>query len=257
MGPYYIPPSLADGTGASGLRCSWYSPGASGGVNIDGGGAVDPETGMLYVGSQTGMSTIQLQKDPCSEFRYSSPHDSCGLLGALPAPPGYTPPARGERGGDFAARSAGSMIGGVSIVKPKELGGITAYDMNSGDKTWWAPNVGMVPVTSTDPLFAGVTLPPQGGRGQAQVITTKSLVIYGGGRNGSVPGKGPELYALDKATGKQVGAVKIPARTTAVPMTFLHQGRQYIVFAIGAGANTSLVALALPRSGAAGTGEAR
>ena len=54
-------------------------------MNIDDGGAVDPETGMLYVGSQTGMSTIQLQKDPCSEFRYSSPHDSCGLLDALPA----------------------------------------------------------------------------------------------------------------------------------------------------------------------------
>ncbi|MEZ5319044.1 MAG: hypothetical protein R2752_16705 [Vicinamibacterales bacterium] len=47
-------------------------------------------------------------------------------------------------------------------------------------------------------------------------------------------------------TGKQVGAVKIPNRTSAVPMTFLHQGRQYIVFATGSGANTSLVALALP-----------
>jgi quinoprotein glucose dehydrogenase len=69
-----------------------------------------------------------------------------------------------------------------------------------------------------------------------------------------VPGKGPELYAVDKATGKQVGEVKIPAKTTAVPMTFLHNGRQYIVFAIGAGANTSLVALTLPRPGAPGTG---
>jgi quinoprotein glucose dehydrogenase len=59
---------------------------------------------------------------------------------------------------------------------------------------------------------------------------------------------------VDKATGKQVGAVKIPAKTTAVPMTFLHNGRQYIVFAIGAGSNTSLVALTLPHAGAAGTG---
>jgi quinoprotein glucose dehydrogenase len=201
------------------------------------------------------MSTIQLQKDPCSEFRYSSPHDSCGLLGALPAPAGYKPPARAERGDGFEGRAAGSQIGGVSIVKPKEYGGITAYDMNSGDKKWWAPNVGMMPVTSTSPLFAGVKLPPQGGRGQAQLITTKTLLIYGGGRNGGVPGGATELYAVDKATGKQVGAVKIPARTTAVPMTFLHAGRQYIVFAIGAGANTSLVALTLP--GAPGTGGAR
>jgi len=250
MGPYFIPGSATDGT--SKLKCSWYAPGASGGVNIDGGGAVDPETGMLYVGSQTGMSTIQLQKDPCSEFRYSSIHDSCGLIGALPAPAGYKPSS--DRAGGFDNRDAGSRIGGVSIVKPKEYGGITAYDMNSGDRKWWAPNVGMLPQTSNDPLFAGVTLPPEGGRGQAQIITTKTLVIYGSGRSGGVPGKGPELHAIDKATGKQVGAVKIPAKTTAVPMTFLHNGRQYIVFAIGAGSNTSLVALTLPRGGAAGTG---
>jgi quinoprotein glucose dehydrogenase len=257
MGPYYIPGAATDGSGAGGYKCSWYAPGASGGVNIDGGAAWDPETGMLYVGSQSGMSTIQLQKDPCSEFRYSSIHDSCGLLGALPAPAGYKPPARGERAGGFEGRASGSMIGGISIVKPKEYGGIMAYDMNAGDKKWWMPNVGWLPQTSNDPLFAGVQLPPQPGRGQAQIITTKSLVIYGGGRNGGAPGQQPELYALDKATGKQVGAVKIPGRTTAVPMTFLHQGRQYIVFAMGGGNSATLVALALPKSGAAGTGGAR
>ena len=186
MGPYFIPPAAADGKGSTGLKCSWYAPGASGGVNIDGGATVDVETGMLYVGSITGMSTAQLQKDPCSEFDYSSPRNSCGLLGALPAPPGYEGAVR-ERGGDFAARAGGSIIGGVSIVKPKEYGGITAYNMKSGDKSWWAPNAGMLKVTSRDPLFAGVTLPPQGGRGQAQMITTKSLLIYGTGRSGGAP----------------------------------------------------------------------
>ena len=138
------------------------------------------------------------------------------------------------------------FFGGVSIVKPKEYGGITAYDMNTGDKKWWQPNVTMVPVTSNDPLFAGVKLPPQGGRGQAQIIMTKSLLIYGTGRVGNPPGTPPQLYAVDKATGKQVGAVRIPSVTTAVPMTFLHRGKQYIVFATGAGKSTSLVALALP-----------
>jgi quinoprotein glucose dehydrogenase len=79
------------------------------------------------------------------------------------------------------------------------------------------------------------------------VITTKTLVVYGTGRSGGPPGAEPRLYAVDKASGKQVGAVPIPSRTSAVPMTFLHKGRQYIVFATGAGANTSLVALALPQ----------
>ena len=249
MGPYFIPASLADGTGASGYRCSWYAPGASGGVNIDGGTAADPETGRIYVGSQSGLSTIQVQKDPCSEFRYSSPHDSCGLIGALPAPAGYAAQSGSERGNGFEGRAAGSTIGGVSILKPKPLGGVTAYDMNSGDKIWWIPNGITTPVTTNDPMFAGVTLPPQPGRGQAQIITTKTLVIYGTGRSGGPPRPPFHLYAVDKATGKEAGEVQIPAKTTAVPMTFMHQGRQYIVFATGAGANTALVALTLPRGG--------
>ena len=244
MGPYFIPAVTTDGTSKSGLRCSWYAPGASGGVNIDGGAAADPETGMIYVASLSGLSTIGLQKDPCSEFRYSSPRDNCGLIGALEPPPGYAPPA--SRGGGFEGRSSGSVIGGVSILKPKELGGITAYDMNSGDKKWWIPNGGFAPVRSSDPLFAGVTLPPRAAGGQAQLMITKSLLIYGTGRSGGVPNAKPQLFAVDKATGRQVGAVEIPSRTTAVPMTFLHKGKQYLVFATGAGSSTSLVALRLP-----------
>ncbi len=246
MGPYYIPPAAADGKGSTGFRCSWYAPGASGGVNIDGGAALDPETGMFYVASITGMSTAQVQKDPCSEFDYSSPRDSCGLLGALPAPAGYTKPAAGGRGGDFGARAAGSMLGGVSIVKPKPYGGITAYNMNSGDKSWWIPNGGMMKVTSRDPLFAGVALPDQGARGQAQVINTKTLMIYGTGRGGGVPGAAPMIYAIDKATGKQVGGVKLESKTTALPMTYLHKGRQYLLFATGQETEAGMTALTLP-----------
>jgi quinoprotein glucose dehydrogenase len=244
MGPFYIPPSPADGTGT--FRCSWYAPGASGGVNIDGGAAVDPETGKLYVASQSGLSTAQVAKDPCSEFRYSSPHDSCGQLGALAPPAGYKKPEAPV--GGFGRRAGGSVLGGVSIVKPKELGGITAYDMRTGDKAWWIPNGGqLLPVTSTDALFAGVKLPPAApSRGHAQVITTKSLVIYGTGRGGGPPQADPRLHAVDKATGKEVGVVTIPSKTSAVPMTFLHKGKQYIVFATGAGSGASLVALTLP-----------
>jgi len=74
-------------------------------------------------------------------------------------------------------------------------------------------------------------------------------MIYGTGRNGRVGANQPNanLFAVDKATGKQVGAVKIPEVTTAVPMTFMHQDKQYIVFAVGVGTNTRLVALTLPK----------
>ena len=86
-------------------------------------------------------------------------------------------------------------------------------------------------------------------RARSQPWTTKSLVIYGTGRSGGPPRPPYHLYALDKATGKAIGQVQIPAKTTAVPMTFMHQGRQYIVFATGAGSNTALVALTLPKAG--------
>ena len=267
MGPYYIPPSAIDGK--SRQNCSWYAPGASGGVNIDGGAAVDPETGLIYVASQSGLSTTEVGKDPCSEHDYTQagatgPQNSCGKLGAPPRPPGYLPPGKpaADSGGRGArsykeAPPGTSAIAGISILKPRELGGITAYDMKSGDKAWWIPNGGQMVVPTPQAaspdaaLFAGVKLPPQpAGRGQAQVITTKSLVIYGTGRSGGPPADANDMfriYAVDKATGKEVGAVPIRTRTSALPMTFLHNGRQYIVFATGQAANTALVALALPK----------
>ena len=267
MGPYFIPGSPRDGKGKSGAAqytCSWYAPGASGGVNIDGGTAADPETGMIYVGGQSGLSTIAVAKDPCSELDYTSPHNSCGKGGAVKAPAGYVAPQDEAAGrGGFSRVAAATTIGGISILKPKELGGITAYDLNTGDKKWWVPNGNLWrDQTTTDSLFAGVTLPrvPALG-GQPEVITTKTLVIHGTGRSGQGrgargaagggrgggPGVGPRLYAFDKATGKQVGAVPIPTVNTAVPMTFLHDGKQYIVFATGQGEHTGLVALTLPR----------
>jgi glucose dehydrogenase len=283
MGPYFIPASAIDGT--TKYHCSWYAPGASGGVNIDGGAAADPETGLLYVGAQTGLSTTEVGHDPCSEHRYTQassngPQNSCGRIGA-PAPPAdYVPPARGTGGGRGAGgggRGGGAAvsykeaspgttnIAGISILKPRELGGITAYNMNTGDKAWWSPNGGRMTPPTPNPnspdaaLFANVKLPPQGQNlgQQPQVITTKTLVIYGTGRRGGGANVPPQLYAVDKATGKQVAAVQIPSPTSAVPMTFLHNGRQYIVFATGAGATTlasgtansnppRLVALTLP-----------
>jgi quinoprotein glucose dehydrogenase len=134
--------------------------------------------------------------------------------------------------------------------------------MNTGDKKWWIPNGNAWREQTTEsPLFAGVTLPrvPAIG-GQPQVINTKTLMIFGTGRSGgggrggragraggaAQPANPPQLYAIDKATGQQVASVRIPQVNTAVPMTFLHKGRQYIVFAYGQGANTGLTALTLP-----------
>jgi glucose dehydrogenase len=138
----------------------------------------------------------------------------------------------------------------VSILKPRELGGITAYNMNTGDKAWWSSNGGRMTQPAPNPnspdaaLFANVKLPMQGANlsQQPQVINTKTLVIYGTGRRGGGANVPPQLHAVDKATGKQVGAVTLPSPTSAVPMTFMHNGKQYVVVASGG----AVIALALP-----------
>jgi hypothetical protein len=101
-------------------------------------------------------------------------------------------------------------------------------------QAWWIPNGGFIPVTSNDPLFAGVTLPPRAAGGQAQVITTKTLLIYGTGRSGGVPGAAAAVRG-GQGHGQAGGRGRDPRQDHGVPMTFLHKGKQYIVFATGAG----------------------
>jgi glucose dehydrogenase len=55
--------------------------------------------------------------------------------------------------------------------------------------------------------------------------------------------------AVDKKTGKEIGKVKLPAQTNTAPMTFRHNGHQYIVAAIAsATVPGELVCLALPEA---------
>ena len=112
-------------------------------MNIDGGAAADPETGMLYVGGQSGLSTIAVAEGSVLRAplqlaaRQLRPARRAAAAAGLQAAAERRP----ARGGGFAAASRRpATIGGVSIVKPKEMGGITAYDLNTGDKKWWVPN---------------------------------------------------------------------------------------------------------------------
>jgi glucose dehydrogenase len=71
---------------------------------------------------------------------------------------------------------------------------------------------------------------------------TKTLMMYGAGR-----GAEPVFYAHDKKTGARVGDVKLPSPSNTSPMTYMHEGRQYIVVPVGGAQHPgSLVALALP-----------
>jgi quinoprotein glucose dehydrogenase len=62
------------------------------------------------------------------------------------------------------------------------------------------------------------------------------------------PGAGGQKFrALDKATGRTVWEFEFPAGTTGAPMTYMFNGKQYIVVAIGSRQHPAeLVALSLP-----------
>ena len=61
-------------------------------------------------------------------------------------------------------------------------------------------------------------------------------------------GRGAILHAYDKATGKEVGAVYLPAPQTGSPMTYMLNGKQYIVLAVsGRTSSAEYIAFRLPK----------
>jgi quinoprotein glucose dehydrogenase len=60
--------------------------------------------------------------------------------------------------------------------------------------------------------------------------------------------RGAMLRAYDKASGREVGAVYMAAPQSGSPMTYMINGRQYIVVATsGAGSSGELLAFRLPK----------
>jgi len=80
-------------------------------------------------------------------------------------------------------------------------------------------------------------------------MVTKTLVILGDPQVTTTPEhpRGAMLRAYDKSTGRQVGAVWMPAPQSGSPMTYMLDGKQYIVAAISGGNHSGeYVAFKLP-----------
>jgi hypothetical protein len=57
----------------------------------------------------------------------------------------------------------------------------------------------------------------------------------------------PKLYAYDKANGRLLAEIPLPANAGGAPMTYMAGGKQYVAFSIGGAAiPEELIALALP-----------
>ncbi len=210
LGPLYAPASVRDAE--DGSRGTMNLPGTLGGSNWE-GGAYDPDTGMLYIPSQTSPSVLSLVpgEQAESEVRW--------IQG-----PARTP-----------------SVDGLPIVRPP-WGRITKMDLNEGDIEWQIPNADTPDYVKNHDLLEGVDVPRTGKPTRAGLLLTRTLLFAGEGQGG-----GPVFRAHDKQSGEILTEIDLPASQTGQPITYMYDGQQYIVMAVsGSGASPQLVALTLP-----------
>ena len=209
MGPVFTPPVVSKPGGPLGTLIVGYP---NGGTNWA-GGSFDPQTHIYYVFSQR----------------------VAGSLGLVPPEAGdsdvkYFVGMVHESGRAFHRLT----IQGLPLVKPP-YGRISAINLDTGEIVWQVPHGETPDEIRNSPALKGLNIPRTGRPGVIGVLTTKTLVIAGeGGVFTDAAGRqGARLRAYDKATGKDAGAVYMPSGQTGSPMTYMLNGKQYIVLAVG------------------------
>jgi quinoprotein glucose dehydrogenase len=227
-----------------------------GGINWP-GASFDPETAIFYgQANNSSVSTENISEsylaevNPETQAKNRKPiweADPNGRsIGSLIAG-GIDPSAgRGGRGGAGAGRGGaeggggrGGLTAGLSglpIAKPP-YGVITAIDLNTGDTKFSVPHGDTPDNVRDNPALKGMTIPKTGQSGSVGLFVTKTIVVVGDPIVTSPPGRqrGAMLRAYDKVTGKEVGAVYMPAAQSGSPMTYMVDGKQYIVVAVSGG----------------------
>ena len=220
---------------------------SGGGTNWPGGGA-DPETNIVYVqanNSQVQSMTLRTPPAGFSDLAYVSGRndqpfriaEAAGAGTAADAPqrkpePGAPPAA--AFGGNFGPNPL--QVQGLPLVKPP-YGVISAVNMNKGDILWQVPYGETPDNVRNHPALKGLNIGNTGQGGSVGLVVTKTLVILGDSQvtNPGTHPRGAMLRAYDKKTGKEVGAVWMPAPQSGSPMTYMWQGKQYIVVAVSGG----------------------
>jgi len=239
LGPIFTPPPVSK---AEGPIASFRS---SGGTNWP-GGSYDPETHIAYVPSFTSFPVLGLLPPPSKEFSdlpYVSGNALTGVryISGPGENAGADAPPRAGPGGPTATTNDGAVNAnaspqGLPLLKPP-YGRITAIDLDRGEFVWQVAHGETPDSVRNHPALKGLTIPRTGQSGAVGALVTKTLVIAGDplATTGANRPRGAMLRAYDKATGREVGAVFMPAQQSGTPMTYALNGKQYIVVAVSGG----------------------
>jgi quinoprotein glucose dehydrogenase len=135
-------------------------------------------------------------------------------------------------------------------VKPP-YGVLAAIDFKNPDKLLFQVPHGDTPdAIRNHPLLKGMNIGKTGQSGSVGVLITKTFVAAGDPQITTRDGqRGASLRAYDKRTGAQIGEVRVPAPIVGHPMTYMLNGRQYIVVGVSGGNYTGeYISFALPQS---------
>jgi quinoprotein glucose dehydrogenase len=248
LGPVFTPPTESKADGPLGTLTMGT---ASGGTNWP-GGSYDPETHTVYAfACNACVEPIGLVRAPkdISDMNYIA-----GVAGeqvAILRGPGENAgadspmPPKKRNAGEFTRMN----LDGLPIIKPP-YGTISAINLDRGEIVWQIAHGETPDVVRNSPALKGINLPRTGQQTyNIGTLVTKTLVIAGDGQvtTTSEHPRGAMLRAYDKNTGKEVGAVYMPAPQSGSPMTYLLNGKQYIVVAVSGGAYSGeYIAFTLP-----------
>jgi quinoprotein glucose dehydrogenase len=239
----------------------------NGGVNWPGSG-FDPETAIFYTQAMNTNVTIgkyeeeEFEAVRADKYGPSNPRKprweaepNYGLRVERPAAaPGARPQPSGGipgRSGLTGRQALVEGLEGLPIVKPP-YGVIAAIDLNNNGKLLFSVPHGDTPDNVRNhPLLRGMNIPKTGQGSSVGVMVTKTMVVAGDPQITAPPGRGrgAMLRAYDKKDGHEIGEVLMPAAISGSPMTYMVDGRQYIIVAVSGGNYTGeYIAYALPQS---------
>jgi len=220
----------------------------------------DTHTAFMPTGNLMGVRTLVEPPGEFSDIRYVAgirgqfreilgPGDCCAV--GNPRTEERARAARNPNAAPPAGFPGGSpVVQGIPVTKPP-YGMLSAIDLDKGEVKWQTPHGDTPDGVRNSPALRGMNIPKTGQSQTSGVglVITKTLVVMGDPTTTAPPdrARGAMLRAYDKVTGREVGTILMPAAQSGNPMTYMVDGKQYIVVAVSGGSYSGeYIAYALP-----------